>query len=100
MRAWLRRRGIVRTLAWPVRDRLRCPSCRSIGTWRPHGGPLDREDKRGTPRWLCKWCGFYDGPEGTQQAYVGEHAWTLDEGFTPKQAVRSFFGRPVDPWKG
>jgi hypothetical protein len=45
-----------------VRDRLRCPACRAVGTWKPHGGWLD--DKPHIRRWMCKWCGHYDGLEG------------------------------------
>jgi len=42
-----------------LRDRLRCPSCSAVGTYKIHA-PGD-----GRPwRWLCKWCGHYDGPEG------------------------------------
>ena len=42
-----------------LRDRLRCPVCSAVGTYKPHA-PGD-----GRPwRWMCKWCGFYKGPEG------------------------------------
>jgi hypothetical protein len=46
-----------------LRDRLRCPDCKAVGTYKPHGGWLDFEDKRKERRWLCKWCGGYSGPE-------------------------------------
>ncbi len=37
-----------------LRDRLRCPECHGVGTWKPYGG------RDGTPRrWLCQWCGYY-----------------------------------------
>jgi hypothetical protein len=49
-----------------LRDRLRCPQCKAVGTWKPHGGWMDWEDRRGRKhrRWLCKWCGYYEGMEG------------------------------------
>jgi hypothetical protein len=92
-----------------MRDRLRCPHCHKVGTWKPHGGWWDRRhgDTRAVRRWLCKWCGYYVGPEGERQAYPSqEHgAWALTEwGFTheptPAEAIEEFYGRPVDPWRG
>jgi len=42
-----------------LRDRLRCPECKAVGTYKLHA------PGNGRPwRWLCKWCGYYDGPEG------------------------------------
>jgi len=85
-----------------MRDRLRCPRCRKVGTWKPHGGWLDREDGRKVRRWLCKWCGHYVGPEGEKQGRfhpVRKH-WVLDDdkwwvdGKTPAQQV------DCDPWRG
>lgn len=60
MRAWL----LVHVFPW-LRSRLKCPSCGAIGTWKPHapGPTLDGASQRPW-RWLCKWCGYYDGPEG------------------------------------
>lgn len=47
------------------RGRYRCPRCKSVGTWNPHGGLVDaRRDLRHVRRWMCKWCGLYRGPEG------------------------------------
>lgn len=43
-----------------MRDRLRCPKCRAVGTWKPHGGWID-ESKESGRRWICKWCGLYIG---------------------------------------
>ena len=86
-----------------MRDRLRCPACQVVGTWKPHGGWLDFEDERKVRRWLCKWCGLYVGPEGYKLAGVGESAWSLepeDEGKTPKNAMLTVFGAPVNPWRG
>jgi len=89
-----------------MRDRLRCPGCGAVGTWKPHGGWLDREDARKVRRWLCKWCGLYDGPEGTTGAAVGANGfWELredisDGGETPMGATLRYFGRVVNPWNG
>ena len=86
-----------------MRDRLRCPRCRKVGTWKPHGGWLDREDGRKVRRWLCKWCGSYHGPEGRMQARIGATRgwWILpddpewDEGKTPAGILVN-----ADPWRG
>ena len=83
-----------------LRDRLRCPACKAIGTWKPHGGILDREDTRRVRRWLCKWCGHYIGPEGTLVAYAGNPAWQLGKGDTPKSVVLAHFSRDINPWRG
>jgi hypothetical protein len=68
-----------------LRDRLRCPKCHAIGTWKPHGGWFDETDLRRVRRWLCKWCGHYVGPEGVRKAYVDtvRNEWTLFEDLTP-----------------
>lgn len=87
-----------------LRDRLRCPSCGAVGTWKPHGGWLDGCDERKVRRWLCKWCGLYKGPEGTTWAAVGPTCWglviDLPGATTPKNAVEDHFDRPVNPWAG
>jgi hypothetical protein len=94
-----------------LRDRLRCPYCDAVGTWKPHGGWLDVEDERKVRRWLCKWCGAYRGPEsnGTfKQALCGKTAWYLPEiaareigveGVLP-QILCQFHDRFIDPWYG
>lgn len=87
-----------------MRDRLRCPSCSKVGTWKPHGGILDSyvsQGIRGGPRrdvrrWLCKWCGLYYGPEGIRQAALtrsrdGRAAWslgTMHDSTTPREMLR------------
>lgn len=89
-----------------MRDRLRCPNCKAVGTWKPHGGVLDSSDTRKVVRWLCKWCGLYIGPEGVKLCGVGKLYWQLPEELelkkvsTPRDAVFEAFGRPVYPWKG
>jgi hypothetical protein len=92
-----------------MRDRLRCPGCHKVGTWKPHGGLWDRwHDKdRSVRRWLCKWCGFYVGPEGEQYAFPSaEHGawalvtWGFQPELTPEMAIEEHYGRVVDPWRG
>ena len=84
-----------------LRDRLRCPRCRAVGTWKPHGGWLDFADTRKVRRWLCKWCGLYWGPEGVGDAHLGQSAWALDgdpldpSGDTPQRRCDG-----LNPWKG
>jgi hypothetical protein len=107
-----------------MRDRLRCPRCRRVGTWKPHGGHFDAADVRSTAagapvrRWLCKWCGHYRGPEGTLTCHMQDGAWRvpgtpLDDGVTladrhgdtPRDllaaAARQWRGMaPPNPWGG
>jgi len=84
-----------------MRDRLRCPDCDKVGTWKPHGSRIfDSTDTRQVRRWLCKWCGYYYGPEGVCRAgLVSERGWVLDydlhESDLPRDRVRG-----VDPWRG
>lgn len=87
-----------------IRDRLRCPYCGSVGTWKPHGGWLDKEDSRKVRRWLCKWCGSYHGPEGQVQAHLGKSVWELNDPNetldlrkkdTPKNRCAG-----ANPWRG
>lgn len=65
----------------------------------------DREDVRRVRRWLCKWCGYYVGPEGEQQAYPDprEGVWKLAEDtisrVTPADVVRGALGATW-PWRG
>lgn len=90
-----------------LRDRLRCPKCSAIGTWKPHGSYwFDREDKRGVSRWMCKWCGYYIGPEGEQQALADPavNAWQLEKDAgpgsdTPQRIVARSESRAW-PWRG
>ena len=84
-----------------MRDRLRCPKCGSVGTWKPHGGIFDREDVRKVRRWLCKWCGHYVGIEGVRQATLGPHCWHLSQlpyegdADTPQKRCNGAW-----PWRG
>lgn len=89
-----------------LRDRLRCPACGAVGTWKPHGGWLDFKDERKIRRWMCKWCGHYVGPEGTLHVVMGPYAWAFvadaPDGATPQEAIIERFGVPrrQAPWYG
>ena len=84
-----------------LRDRLRCPRCRSVGTWKPHGGWFDFEDDRKVRRWLCKWCGLYRGPEGEKQAVVaGRGFWELEEDATGETTTPQRLCGDIWPWRG
>lgn len=102
-----------------LRDRLRCPSCKAIGTWKPHGTFSSRifHKDRPTRRWMCKWCGLYVGPEGIIRVYpdLDLGCWALpapwypdakhwEAQITPKDAVAKLLshddGKPVWPWRG
>lgn len=101
MRRWLGWRASLAYVSAFVRDRIRCPACRAVGTWKPHGLGLD--ENRHVRRWICKWCGFYVGEDGVKQK-IGisreTWVWDLDSTETPFDAAASVFGRPVNPWKG
>lgn len=88
-----------------LRDRLRCPACKAVGTWKPHGGWADGDDQRKVRRWMCKWCGFYLGPEPDRWVCVGPTAWAIPSDIprpheTPKMVVERHFDRPISPWAG
>jgi hypothetical protein len=89
-----------------IRDRLRCPRCRAVGTWKPHGSFLDHDDTRKVRRWLCKWCGFYVGPEGELDCVVDPDKkcwvlpWEKPDGITPSGAVAESSISRTWPWRG
>lgn len=97
-------------LVWAVlwltrmRDRLRCPVCGAVGTYKPHGGIFDRQDSRKVRRWLCKWCGAYRGEDGIHQCVIDEDrgVWAFSWeylGTTPQEVLRKW--RPKTwPWRG
>lgn len=57
-----------------TRGKLRCPACGVYGTWKPYG--LFSWQDRLVRRWLCKWCGFYDGTDGRFWAYMDSNVGT------------------------
>lgn len=94
-----------------MRSRLRCPHCRRVGTFKPHGSIFDRVqgDRRAVRRWLCKWCGYYQGPEGIRQAAINtrEREWQLTEwgeieykATTPEVAFKETSVGGSNPWGG
>lgn len=97
-----------------LRDRLRCPECGAVGTWKPHGTLTARwgKDKdRPVRRWLCKWCGHYVGPEGVIHAWPdsARKVWALPRPYdpestpepeeTPADVLRRELGKAW-PWRG
>jgi hypothetical protein len=114
MRLWAPVHAAANVLRWVgLRDRLRCPACRSVGTWKPHGTLADRRRHGDRPvrRWLCKWCGHYVGPEGVLRCFPDQDlgVWSLPRPFrpdapdppppTPMEAVAERLGK-VWPWRG
>lgn len=117
-----------------LRNHLTCPRCGKIGTWKPRGGiirpdtessskcggyvnltklrwqgPMSLRSAKRLPgyiarRWLCKWCGFYDGQgEIENMAFVNDDkkVWSFAsdipesiEKWTPNDRF------DVDPWNG
>src|SRR3972149_8393302 len=74
-----------------IRDRLRCPVCKKVGTWKPHRPPR---------RWLCKWCGYYVDIRGDAWTYpcAEKRVWMLrpkKKRRTPRERMRT-----PDPWAG
>lgn len=91
-----------------LRDRLRCPKCRAVGTYKPHGGIVDRlaGDKRAVRRWMCKHCGLYYGPEGRLQVFpnIEKGYWDLPANLTEETRGETpqFFLKwaRLNPWNG
>lgn len=94
---WLIKHRVFRSF---LRGRLRCPACGVVGTWKPYGYWWRDRDVR---RWLCKWCGFYDGTDGRFWCGINEDvgAWAKMEekpGMkTPEQIARDM---GFNPWAG
>ena len=84
-----------------MRDRLRCPACGAVGTWKPHGGWLDWEDERKVRRWLCKWCGHYIDKNDERFATIGKTSWEIwadSDVEIPDTPLRRCRG--AKPWRG
>ncbi len=96
-----------------LRNRLRCPSCKSVGTWKPHGTLSARRIHHDRPvrRWLCKWCGYYIGFEGVIRAFPDPSRgyWALPRpwdpnspktpGPTPADVLKAVLPKTW-PWRG
>lgn len=90
-----------------IRDRLRCPCCAAVGTYKPHASCLDGRGNRRPWRWLCKFCGYYRGPEGTGflcYPSKSQKGWVFftdnhpdEDKRTPRDILRD---RDVWPWRG
>jgi hypothetical protein len=89
-----------------LRDRVRCPNCTAVGTYKLHAPIANGNNGDYRPfRWLCKYCGYYRGPEGTGRlCYPSKRfkSWhfvsdSKDEDVsTPYDMVR----KDVWPWRG
>ena len=108
-----------------LRDRLRCPCCDAIGTWKPHGGWCDKiTDRLPTEksrkfftliaqsgaryaterRWVCKYCGFTHDVSGTHMGAPNGKTKVWDNIGpnslpTPKEAVEKLCSTAW-PWRG
>lgn len=76
-----------------------CPNCGSMGTWKAYGYWWKDRDVR---RWLCKWCGFYDGVDGRYWCAISTKigAWAKREEAdmqTPEEFARE---KGFNPWVG
>ena len=98
-----------------IRDRLRCPKCKAVGTWKPHGGWLDNfvawkwnfaamlpagVGVLTARRWVCKYCGYVRNKDGEFQAYpnsVKKVWYQKDENSTPTPKERV---GELNPWAG
>ena len=82
-----------------MRDRLRCPRCCAVGTWKPHGGWLDRGTHLLKRRWLCKWCGHYIDAEQRCTAKISStrKVWSIHEDgdIAPPKELYEWW-----PWRG
>jgi len=100
-----------------MRDRLRCPKCKAVGTWKPHGAWFLNSKESGR-RWLCKWCGYYLGRPFNQKSVIKDKAfvdlklecWRLKmfykpprrprKSLIPKEFTKKKTGYDMNPWRG
>lgn len=99
-----------------LRDRMRCPRCTSVGTWKMHGTWFERWrfGDIALRRWGCKYCGHWiaKGRPGGQvyngriQAFpsIEGGVWAFPEPGTgrdptPAEVVYASMGRTW-PWNG
>lgn len=102
-----------------LRDRLRCPKCKAVGTWKPHGGWCDNisgwwQDHAArlrpgviyatSRRWVCKYCGYIRDDHGERQGYPNKvkgvwDAQCANSSPTPYERVNGE-GDKVWPWRG
>ena len=96
--------GLIR----PIRNRCRCPKCKAVGTYKPHGY-LTGNSRESGRRWLCKWCGYYygliDGKFKERAAFIDPDGkcWRIEDwyeeipvdAYTPREKLENanpFFG--------
>ncbi len=101
-----------------LRDRMRCPRCTSVGTWKMHGTWWERwrYGDIALRRWGCKWCGHWIA-KGTPNGQVyngriqafpcsqeGLRVWSYPDSSiarepTPAETLFAWMGRTW-PWHG
>lgn len=90
-----------------LRDRLRCPACGAVGTYKLHAACKGNRGQDVPWRWLCKFCGYYKSseksgflcyPSGKDRVWAflddAEKLGDTDTR-TPKEIIH-----PVWPWRG
>lgn len=92
-----------------LRDRLRCPVCSAVGTFKLHAPTKDANGGNVPWRWLCKFCGYYKSseksgmlcyPSRSQKCWVFFTDGHPDElKLTPREALSETLGT-VWPWRG
>lgn len=89
---------ILILLPW-LRNRLRCPNCSAVGTWKPHGGKFYKNEYK-VKRWLCKCCGFFMNGKVIKMIRGKGDVW-CEEGLdrTPFEMLKVDSGH-VWPWLG
>lgn len=92
-----------------LRDRLRCPICLAVGTFKLHAPTKNARGGNVPWRWLCKFCGYYHDsnktgmlcyPSASQKCWVfftDDHPDELKQ--TPRDALSDTLGF-VWPWRG
>jgi len=65
---------------------------------------FDFADIRKVRRWMCKYCGFYEGPEGKGMMVapnLSKHYWDFkgDTAPTPKEIIAAHL-KSIWPWSG
>ena len=108
----------MRAFLWPfyvilvltgMRERMRCPACQAVGTYKLHPPCVGSRGQPRPFRWLCKWCGFYKGPEGKGRLCYpsrSERVWAFfDDALldTSKETPQDVLRRElawVWPWRG
>lgn len=98
-RAWTWRTIVIHWLQMRLRNRLCCPKCKAIGTYKPRQHPDYRY-------WVCKYCGYGRTPAGEWKfrpdgalGVWGFHSPASTS--TPQERINDPQWKcPCDPWVG